>query len=160
MHLFLADGYIPLAPIAPASQAVLLIAIIFFEAFFIGKQVEPTRRKELWWKSAVGNLLTAGLGVLLAIPASMLEAWIVLGQHAQWSFGYLLYGFVLPWSIWLICYHLSWRTEALVLKRWFSHNQPDDALSKAVRNVHRWSYGFLGIIVLAGCLYYASILFS
>lgn len=166
MKFILADGYIPLAPLAPAGQVVLLIFVIVFEAFFIGKHVEITQKKALWWKSAVGNLATTALGVLLAIPASMFEAWLLFGWGSQkhinaalWWFSCFLYGFALPWTIWLVCYHISWRTEAAILGRWLPTSGREEEVRRSVRNAHRWSYGFLGLIVLAGCMYYASILF-
>jgi hypothetical protein len=167
MILILADGYIPLAPIAPAAQVVLLIFIIVFEALFIAKRVEIAHKKELWWKSAVANFATAVLGILLAIPATMFEAWLAFGWGSQkqinaslWWFSCFLFGFGLPWTVWWLCYHLSWRTEAAILTRWLSISGNKEDLRMTVRNAHRWSYGFFAIIVLLGCASYARMLFQ
>jgi hypothetical protein len=166
MILILADGYIPLAPIAPVAQVILLIFIIVFEAIFISKRIEIAHKKELWWKSSLANLATAAIGIILAIPAAMIEAWLLFGWGSQkqihptlWWVACILYGVVLPWTVWLLCYHISWRTEASILARWLSISGNEENLRISVRNAHRWSYGFFALIVLLGCINYASILF-
>ena len=164
MNLILADAYIPLAPILPVGQLVLLAFIIIFEAIYISKRFEVSRKGVLWWKVAVVNCVTAAVGILLVIPVSMFETWLVFGWGSQkhinaglWWVGCFLYGLVLPWSMWLICYHISWRMESAILTRWLPVLGTGVEFRVSVRNAHRWSYGFMGLFVLAGCLFYLNI---
>jgi hypothetical protein len=167
MNFILADMYIPFAPIVPALQFLLLLFIIVFEALFISKRIEITNKKELWWKSSVANLATAVIGILLAVPVSMIEMWLGFGWGSQkhinvnlWWLSCFIYGLGLPWTVWLLCYHISWRTEAAILSRWLSISaSKETTLRISIRNAHRWSYGFFAIIVILGCIAYAQMLF-
>jgi hypothetical protein len=165
MNPILANAYIPLAPLAPVGQGALLVLIIVFEALFIAKHFDASKVNGLWWKVALANVVTAVFGAVLALLSSMFEAWLVFGWGSQkhinailWWFSCFLYGFVLPWIVWIICYHISWRSEAAILKRLLPVKGKEIEFRLSVRNSHRWSYGIIALIVLAGCLFYASIL--
>jgi len=160
MTFLLANGYIPLAPIAPASQAVLLVVIIAFEAWFIARMNRIRMSNGCFWRLAVVNVVTSIIGIGILIPTSMFEAWILFGwgsnyvlQPTLWWIGIWIYGIILPFSVWIICYHISWRVEYFILKGWTSDAFPEPSRLSLVY-AHRWTYGFLGLLVVAGCVSY------
>jgi uncharacterized membrane protein len=160
MTPIIANAYIPLAPIAPVTQIVLLILIIALEVKVIAKKNGMKINGPVVWRVSGVNAITAIIGIAVLIPASTLEAWLAFGwgseyhiNKALWWFSVICFGLILPFSTWIICYHLSWRTEFWVLKKWTSPTFPAPT-KESVIAAHRWSYGILSIFVLAGCLYY------
>lgn len=162
MHI-LADAFVPLSPTAPISQAVLLLIIIIIEGFFIGRRLKESSRQRLgFWFRIIGvNITTAVLGLLLAYPVFMLECALAFGWGSDYSHPFLwyagcaLYGIGLPWTVWLLCYHISWRVEHWLLRISKGVAQTDQtSAKKAFRDAHRWSYALLALPVLYMTLWY------
>ncbi len=156
----LANGYLPLAPIAPAAQAALLIVIIAFESWFIAKTNKIRMTGACFWRVAAVNVITVIIGFGILIPATLLEAWLSFGWGSQYHMNRLLWwssvwicGVILPIGIWFLCYHVSWRVEFFILRRWAGANFPSPSRSSVIL-AHRWSYAALGLFVLSGCLFY------
>jgi hypothetical protein len=160
MTPILANAYIPLAQIAPAAQVALLILIIAFETWFIARSNKSKMCGACFWRIAAVNLLTAVIGIGVLVPASMFEAWLLFGWGSQyhinkvlWWLGVWIYGLILPLGVWIVCYHISWRLEYSLLKKWTSDRFPSPSKSSVIL-AHRWSYAALGLFVLSGCLHY------
>ena len=155
-----ADAYIPLSPVAPVSQVILLIVIIIVEGVLIRKQADEKISPASFWLRLVGvNVLTTLLGLLLLVPVVFLESWLLFGWGSDgshpilWYTACLLYGLVLPWAVWLLCYHLSWRVEFWLLNR--RKTFPVEDVSRiSVRDSHRWSYAILAVPVTIATLWY------
>ena len=113
-----------------------------------------------FWRIAAVNLLTAVIGIGVLVPASMFETWLLFGWGSQyhinkvlWWIGVWIYGLILPFGVWIVCYHISWRLEYSLLKKWTSDRFPSPSKSSVIL-AHRWSYAALGLFVLSGCLHY------
>jgi hypothetical protein len=156
MNTILANAYVPFAFIAPAAQVGLLVLIIIFESWFIARMNHVTVTRQFIWRITLANLLTAVLGVgvlLLATWFEMTILWKWGSEHhinpTLWWFSVYIYGFFLPLSVWLACYHVSWRVEYWVLSKWEAILGMQVS-KKSIIAAHRWSYALLLLIVLSG----------
>ncbi len=162
--MILANAYIPLASLAPIGQILVLIFIIIFETRYISRRLTEEDRPNLWRKVTVANLITAGFGLLIALIASVIETWLIFGWGSQpdqnptlFWLACFIYGSILPWFVWFFCYQLSWRFEASFISQ---RIQNTSNLKVIIISAHRWSYGFLAIPIMLGCLYYIRILIT
>ncbi len=159
---FFADAYIPLSPVAPVSQLVLLVVIIIIEGMFIRKKLTGGVQGGSFWLRISGvNVFTTVLGLIGLLPVTAFESHLVFGWGSDsshpllWYTGCILYGFVIPWTVWLLCYQISWRTEFWLLNKLNTYPSTEkDSLRIAVRNAHRWSYAMLGVFVLVATSWY------
>jgi hypothetical protein len=167
MHIF-ADAFIPLSPITPVSQVVLLLVIIVLEGSLIRKRLRESNAPRLpfWLRISGANVATAVLGLLLAYPIMILEFALAFGWGSDashpllWYTSCALYGIGLPWLVWFLCYHVSWRVEFWLLKKTKGVAANDSSQAKtAVRDAHRWSYALLGLPVLYVTLWYWTTIF-
>ncbi len=161
MHI-LADAFIPLSPVAPAAQALLLFVIIIVEGLFVRKRLTESSQQDGYFLKIIGiNFATAALGVLLAVPVMFLESALAFGWGSdaahplRWYAACALYGIGLPWSLWIICYHVSWRTEYWLFRMTKGIATSDTKGAKtAFRDAHRLTYAILALPVLALTLWY------
>ena len=155
MTFILADAYVPLTPIVPVGQVILLVFIILFEGLYIARRNEIPKKARFWWKITVVNLVTTALGVLLFLPAVSFESQLVLGNGSVKHVIAPLGGFPLFALPWLLCYHVSWRTEAAILLRWIPQTGDEGKFKASIARAHRWSYGALGVILIVASFWYA-----
>ena len=161
LHLF-ADAFIPLSPVAPIFQVVLLVIIIFMEGSIIrGRLRKKGRTIAFWLKVTSANIATGVVGLFLTLPVASLESQLVFGWGSdsghpfKWYTACFLYGLGIPWAVWFVCYHISWRTEFWLLKMMKEFGELDEHVAReSVRTAHRRSYGLLALPVLAATLWY------
>ena len=162
MKLF-ADAFIPLSPVAPIAQLILLVVIIVIEGIFIRKQLAIGAQTGSFWLRITGvNVLTAVLGLIGVLPVVWLESYLAVGWGSDrshhpllWYTACILYGFVIPWTVWFLCYQISWRAEFWLLNRGVPHLFTDKtSLRMSVRNAHRWSYAMLAVPVIIATFWY------
>jgi hypothetical protein len=114
-----------------------------------------------WLRISGANVATAVIGLLLAYPIMTLEFALAFGWGSDTSHPILWYtacalsGIGLPWLVWFLCYHVSWRVEFWLLKQTKGVAFSDSSLAKkAVRDAHRWSYALLAVPVIYVTLWY------
>jgi hypothetical protein len=154
----LADAFIPITPILPASQVALLVVIVVIEALVIRRFTSTALSATQLWASVIGaNIVTTLIGVALVFPLSRFEFWLAYygwdneyGEHPLvWWLSYVVYAFALPYTFLLFCYVVSWRTEFALLTRWLAVSSTE-RVSLRSRTVlaHRISYGILAVPVI------------
>lgn len=160
MSMILANAYIPIAKTTPAMQFALLVFIIGFEGWYLIGKTQSEYPIKFFWKIAAANVITAIIGLGILLPASGIEAWLLFGwgslyhkQKLLWWAGCIIYGLILPFLIWWICYIISWRIEWFLIKRWELLRDIEQS-QRAVILAHRYSYAVLAIIVLFQCSRY------
>jgi hypothetical protein len=157
-----ADAFLPLSPVAPIAQLMLLVVVIVIEGMLIRNQLAiGTRARSFWLRITGVNVLTAVLGLIGVLPVVYFEAHMVLGWRNYgsppllWYTACILYGFAIPWAVWFLCYHISWRAEFWLL----SKGDPGLFINKralriSLRNAHRWSYAILAVPVVIATFWF------
>lgn len=157
--LILANSYAPVAPVTPIMKVLFLVLIILFEAIYLGNCWKNENKLRILLHVSIANFLSALVGFLIGIASLLIE--ILL----QYLIGFILlpitllnppiafnnfvlitvFVIIFPLIVWLFCYHVSWRIEFKYLSGYIKSAQHD---MNSVINANRWTYGFLGIILL------------
>jgi hypothetical protein len=158
-----ADAFIPLSPVAPIAQLILLVVIIVIEGMFIRKQLDiGAGVGSFWLQVTVVNVFTAVLGLIGVLPVVWLESYLAFGwgndrshHPLLWYTACILYGFAIPWTVWFLCYLISWRAEFWLLSRGEPCLFTDKtSLRMSVRSAHRLSYAMLAVPVIIATFWY------
>ena len=167
LPVIFADAFIPLSPVTPIAQLLLLAVIVLIEGKVIRSCFDPKVSSFKFWRSIfVVNLATTVLGLLLVVPLIYLDSSLAYGwgndgsKPVRWWTACILFGFVIPWLVWFLCYQISWRVENALLKR--GRTKPianEELFNSTVRRAHRWSYLLLAVPLIATNLWYGSILY-
>lgn len=154
--MFLANAFIPLSPVAPVVQFLLLLVVIAIEAGVLRHSLGVEVGKALRSRVAAGNFASAAIGLVFAIlVVTFVEGPLVYSTRYSepWWHGVVEveYRLVLPWTVWFACYQLSWRLEHRILAARRDLPVDPERLRAAVIRGHRITYGLLAVL-LAGVI--------
>lgn len=160
--LILANSYASIAPVTPLAKFFFLVLIILFEAIYLKDCWKDEKILKIIFHVSIANIFSALVGFLIGVASFFVDILLqsmvgilfftiefLVGKINNFIVPYLLLiticVIIFPWSVWFLCYRVSCFFEFRYLSRYIKSAQCD---KKSVINANKWTYGFLGLVLL------------